>query len=209
MIIGGGTSLRWDAAQKFDGPLISCDISAVSTPRFGGKTPTHIVTLEDGDNMNSMFDIDWNEKPPVVISPRTKKPLQAFIREKGFDIISFQDPVLECCWNVGMMAWLFAWKNLGYREVYLNGFDSLLNPDSILEKLWYDGMRDFIDFLGPVDLKTYVVPNSKFQPINRDLDGFREVKTVEQFIQYRAKRDKEFLTRDVGNKPEEYQPILF
>ncbi len=209
MIIGGGTSIRWDIAQKFDGPIISCDISASNTARFGGKIPTYIVTLEDGDTMHSMFDLEWKEKPPVVVSSRTKPDLKNYIQLKGFQIIHFEDEILRCCWNCGTMAWMFAWQKLGYDEIYLNGFDSLLSPDSLLEKLWYDSMRDYADYFAPKDLKTYIIPNRRFNPVDRNTDGYDKVTTIDQFVQYRMKRDEEFMKRLLGNLPEDFQPILF
>jgi len=171
LIIGGGPSIRWDTAAKFPFDLISTDIYAYNTAYFAKKLPVCIVTLEDGDRMESMFDLNWNcDKPPVIISSRTKQKLIDYIKHKGFETKKFDNELVQVIYNVGMMAWFYAWHELGYREIHLTGFDHLINPrPSVLEQLWKDSFFEFKEYLAPKELKTYIIPSRqhKFTPKRR------------------------------------------
>lgn len=209
MIFGAGPSLRWDMGSMFPGDVIATDITSSSVSRFTNKFPVCIVTLEDGENMKYLFDHDWSDKkPPVIYSHRTKPYLLEFIKMKKFETILFNDPLVPIIWNVGMMAWYYAWKVLGYRKIYLNGFDQFLQePDNLQYQLWTEPFWEFKKDYAPKDLETYLIPPRmhKFGSDEKEYPGFSN---INRYIEYRMKRQEQITRKFLGNEPEHSEPIL-
>ena len=68
---------------------------------------------------------------------------------------------------------IFAWHEAGYREIYLTGFDHLINPTpSLLEQLWKEPFFEFKDYLAPKDLKTFIVSARHHEFNSKEEDGF-------------------------------------
>jgi hypothetical protein len=205
LIFGGGPSIRYDVAHSWKGNIIACDIYAKNVMRFTYRTPSHIITLEDTPNMNHMFEGISEPKPRVVVSPRTTTELKTFLQKEKFEVIMFDDPLLEVIWNAGLMAWYYAWKVLDYREIYLTGFDSLTNNNpSMLEKLWQESFHEIRDIFAPKDLKTYMVGHRKYYPEPENI----KITNAAQYVVYRQRRDAGVISRQMGNDPEPLYEFL-
>lgn len=208
LIVGGGLSLRWDVVKHWEGDIVAVDAYAFACPMLTKRIPKYIVTLEDGPNMESFFK--WTvegEKPKVVISSRTQRYLIEYIKSQGLEMTTFDHLLVQTTYNVGMMAWFYAWEVLGYREIYLTGFDHLMNTaDSPKERWWREAFYELKNYFAPPDLHTYLIGSAKFDIPNKKVIQFKD---LQEYYNYRTARDRQFMTHWKGEAPEPlYEKLL-
>ena len=194
LIVGGGPSVRWDVGLNWQGDILTVDAYTKATMRWTRQVPKYVFTLEDQPEMERFFQ-NLTVRPNIVVSTRTLPELRQYLKQNGFPVIEWDNPLLEVVWNVGMMAWWYAWSELGYTEIYLTGFDHLTNPEpSMLERWWRETFYEFKAF-APKDLKTYIVGPRNYNPPKEHYEN-------QNYFEYRKKRDLEFVSRNMGNHPE-------
>jgi len=202
IIIGSGPTKDFCKVQDFDGLRIACDRQYHDLVNAGIKID-YLVTLEDNDLSKYFRPPHQEPKPTVVISLRTPETTRNMIGGQDFSIRLFNHPLLQETYNVGMMAWMYAWMKLGCKEIHLTGFDHLypLKGYDMLHHLWRDMFRELLDDFVPDDVKTIIpdMQNYKIQIRKDDLDLHDQKKEyvgtdkLDDYIRYRGRRNNIFI----------------
>jgi hypothetical protein len=140
LIVGAGDSLDMEVVKNFDGMIICSDIVTHLVDDI--RKIDYAVTLEDSVwYVDGHFAGKYNHEFPIVTSNRTQQPTKERL-EKRFKLIPFLTPFSHVTWNVGMMGWIFAWKELNIKDITLTGFDSLESPRHPEHKIWKETLQE-------------------------------------------------------------------
>jgi hypothetical protein len=205
MVLGSGPSKDMESFRDFNGIRIICDKEYHNCAV--DKIPVdYAITLEDGD-LSHYFTpphvYQNGNKPIVVISNRIHPNTKKVIDEQDFLTKLYTNEILNICYSVGTMAWMFAWEKLGADTITLNGFDSLQQYAGydLLHHLWRDMFWELHDDYCPKNVKT-IFTDYKDTQVQREKDslsldrsdtkypGFDDFKT---YIRYREERNNVFL----------------
>lgn len=185
LIVGAGDSLDMDVVKEFDGMIICCDIITHLVDDI--RKIDYAVTLEDSVwYVDAHFAGKYNHEFPIVTSNRTRQDTKERL-EKRFKLVPFITQFSHVTWNVGMMAWIFAWKELGLTDITLTGFDSLESPRAPEHKIWRETFHEINKGFTPKGVMTYL----RNKVIERD----QKVGTgcvfgkINNYVNYRSKRD--------------------
>ena len=204
MILGSGPSKDFSKLQNFSGLHIVCDRQYHNCIEKGIKID-YLVTLEDENFPHYFSPPHQNPKPIVITSLRTTDVTKNVLGDQEFLIKIFNDELLNVCYNVGMVAWLYAWMKLGCKEIHLNGFDHLYPVEGydLLHHLWRDMFWEIYEDHCPKDVTT-VFEKPEQAKIQRSKDsisldridskypGFKDKK---DYIRYRRDRNELFVRK--------------
>lgn len=187
IIIGNGESVNLEKIKSFDGTIICCD--AIFHLIDDIRKVDYVVTLEDDSTYTKNFfsGNTTHDKPIVITSPRTRKEVIELLETKKYNIQKFNEPLLHICWTVGNMAWLYAWKELGFRYIELTGFDSLRNCREYKFKMAREMFYEMLFDYSPKGLVTKM-DNFEFKE-RRTGDGYTGFSDINRYVNYRIERD--------------------
>jgi hypothetical protein len=204
MILGSGPSQDYDAFLNFRGTRIACDKEYHNLVSKGIHTD-YLITLEDGD-LSHYFEKPHGEFLPVVVhSLRTPQVTLERLDREDFPMKVYTNEILNVCYSVGTMAWLYAWERLGCKKIFMNGFDSLHQEEGydLLHHLWRDLFWELHDDYAPKDVETIVKDLRDTQKqktkdslsldrVDSKYPGFDDFKN---YIRYRRTRNDNFLLK--------------
>jgi len=119
MILGTGPSNNLDTFKDFNGLKLASDRQYHNLVKENIH-PDYLITLEDEDLAHYFTSPHLNPKPVVVTSIRTTEKTKNILGDEDFLIKIFTSELINVCYNVGMMGWMYAWMKLGAKEVHLN-----------------------------------------------------------------------------------------
>jgi len=202
IIIGSGPTKDFSQVLDFKGLRIACDKEYHNLISAGIKID-YLVTLEDMDISHYFEPPHQDPKPVVVVSLRTLDRTNEVLGIEDFPVKIYSHPLLQECFNVGMMAWMYTWDKLKCKKLYLTGFDHLYPVDgyNMLHHLWRDMFRECIDDLAPKDTETIIpdMKNYKVQIRKDSLDIHNQKKeyigcdSMDDYIRYRGRRNQLFI----------------
>jgi len=203
MILGSGPSKDIESFKNFNGIKVACDKEYFNCVTEG-ILPDYLITLEDGD-LSHYFNRGHlaKGKPIVVYSLRTPKITLETLDKEDFPLKVYTNEILNVCYSVGTMAWLFVWEKLGSKKIVMNGFDSLQQYPGydLLHHLWRDMFWELHDDYCPKDVET-IITDPKDAKVQREKDsisldridskypGFGDFKN---YIRYRERRNDLFI----------------
>ncbi len=156
MIYGSGPSKDIEAFRNFEGTRIACDRMYHECVEEK-IIVDYLVTLEDGDFVTPYFKPPHQiTKPTIIMSLRTSPATKVVIDEEDFPVKIYTNEILNACYSVGTMAWMYAWDKLCNLTITLNGFDSLhqYNGYDLLHHLWRDLFWELYEDYCPKDVET-------------------------------------------------------
>ena len=182
LIVGAGDSLDMEVVKNFDGMIICSDIVTHLVDDI--RKIDYAVTLEDSVwYVDGHFAGKYNHEFPIVTSNRTQQPTKERL-EKRFKLIPFLTPFSHVTWNVGMMGWIFAWKELEIKDITLTGFDSLESPRHPEHKIWKETLQEINKIFTPSD----VITKHMGKEVERVSNG-RIPSDLNKYVLYRSERD--------------------
>lgn len=182
LIVGAGDSLDMEVVKNFDGMIICSDIVTHLVDDI--RKIDYAVTLEDSVwYVDGHFAGKYNHEFPIITSNRTQQPTKERL-EKRFKLITFLTPFSHVTWNVGMMGWIFAWKELEIKDITLTGFDSLESPRHPEHKIWKETLQEINKIFTPSD----VITKHMGKEVERVSKG--EIPSeLNKYVLYRSERD--------------------
>ena len=187
LIVGAGDSLDMEVVKNFDGMIICCDIVTHLVDDI--RKIDYAITLEDSVwYVDGHFAGKYNHEFPIVTSNRTQQPTKDRL-SKRFKLIPFLTPFSHVTWNVGMLAWIFAWRELEINDITLTGFDSLTDARNPEHKLWRETFFEINKGFVPKESITYI----RDEIIDREqkLGNGCNFSDVNTYVNYRTKRDSQ------------------
>tara|TARA_R110000751_G_scaffold55189_1_gene118403 strand:- start:1392 stop:1994 length:603 start_codon:yes stop_codon:yes gene_type:complete len=182
LIVGAGDSLDIEVVKNFDGMIICSDIVTHLVDDI--RKIDYAVTLEDSIwYVDGHFAGKYNHEFPIITSNRTQQPTKDRL-SKRFKLIPFITPFSHATWNVGMMGWIFAWKELNIKDITLTGFDSLESPRHPEHKIWKETLQEINKIFTPSD----VITKHMGKEVERVSKG-NIPSDLNKYILYRSERD--------------------
>ena len=202
IILGSGPSKDIEAFRNFEGIKIACDKEYRLCVKEGIRCD-YAVTLEDA-NLSHYFDAPHLDKQPIVIvSQRVNDATMEKLGNEDFLIKVYSHPITYVCYNVGLMAWIYAWEKLGCKEIHLNGFDHLYPTEGYdwEHHMWRQMYHDLQEWV-PSDVKT-IIPDMMHYNIQKKKDAIRieELKNpgfkggMDDYIRYRRDQNERFVRK--------------
>lgn len=210
MILGHGPSRDYEAFKNFDGLKLVTDIEYIECNKRGIKTD-YAFTLEDSILSHYFDGPHLDPKPTVVISIRTPDGTRYVLGEQDFNMKVASHKLVTVCYNVGLMAWIYAVHYLGCKEIYLNGFDHIYpkqeyNSYNLMHHMWREMYWDLHDnwpdaksvttFYGPNDEHySDAIIQFKKDCLIIDTMAFPGFTDMDNYIRYRNGRNERYVRK--------------
>jgi hypothetical protein len=213
MILGHGPSRDYEAFKNFDGLKLVTDIEYIPCNEKKIKTD-YAFTLEDSQLSHYFDGPHLDTKPTVVISVRVPDGTRIKLGEEDFNIKVAPHKLVTVCYNVGLMAIIYAVHYLNCEEIYLNGLDHLYpkqeyNSYDLKHHMWREMFWDLLDggwFQEHVPSPTFyfgvndehhddAIIQQKKDNLIIDTMDFPGFKDMDNYIRYRNGRNERYVRK--------------